>query len=99
MIHKIIGKIIDKKFAIILLAAAASFCVPSLPAQQSQIPPSSPAPAHDSMPGMDMRKPAPDTNPAAARSAHSAMSEHGMDERVSADVYMTTMRRANTEDE
>src|SRR5580700_6799007 len=99
MIHKIIGKIIDKKFAIILLAAAASFCVPSLPAQQSQIPPSSPAPAHDSMPGMDMSQHDSDKNPDAAKAAHDAMSDHDMDESMSAHMYMTTLRPANPADE
>jgi hypothetical protein len=99
MIHKIIGKIIDKKFAIILLAAAASFCVPSLPAQQSQIPPSSPAPAQDSMPGMDMGQHDSDKNPDAAKAAHDAMSDHDMDESMSAHMYMTTLRPANPADE
>jgi hypothetical protein len=99
MIHKIIGKIIDKKFAIILLAAAASFSVPSLPAQQSQIPPSSPAPAQDSMPGMDMSQHDSDKNPDADKAAHDAMSDHDMDESMSAHMYMTTLRPANPADE
>src|SRR5580692_2473801 len=99
MIHKIIGKIIDKKFAIILLAAAASFCVPSLPAQQSQIPPSSPAPAQDSMPGMDMGQHDSDKNPDAAKSAHDAISDHDMDMSMSSHMYITTLRPANPADE
>jgi hypothetical protein len=98
-IHKILGKIIDKKSAIILLAAAASFCVPSLSAQQSQNPPSSPAQAHDSMPGMDMSQHDSDKNPDAAKAAHDAMSDHDMDESMSAHMYMTMLRPANPADE
>ncbi len=98
-IHKLLGKIIDKKSAIILLAAATSFCVPSLPAQQSQNPPSSPAQAHDSMPGMDMSQHDSDKSPDAAKAAHDAMSDHDMDESMSAHMYMTTLRPANPADE
>jgi hypothetical protein len=99
IIHKIMGKIIDKKSAIILLATAAAFCVPSLPAEQSQNPPSSPAQAHDSMPGMDMSQHDSDKNPDAAKAAHDAMSDHDMDESMSAHMYMTTLRSANAADE
>lgn len=99
IIHKIIGKIVDKKSAIIMLAAAASFCVPYVPAQQSQNPPSSPAQAHDSMPGMDMSQHDSDKNPDAAKAAHDAMSDHDMDESMSAHMYMTTLRPANAADE
>jgi hypothetical protein len=99
IIHKILGKIMDKKFAIILLAAAASFCVPSLRAQQSQNSPSAPTHAHDSMPGMDMDQHDSDKNPDAATAAHDAMSDHDMDESMSAHMYMTTLRPANPADE
>jgi len=99
IIHKIIGKIVDKKSAIIMLAAAASFCVPYVPAQQSQNPPSSPARAHDSMPGMDMSQHDSDKNPDAAKAAHDAMSDHDMDESMSAHMYMTTLRPVNPADE
>jgi hypothetical protein len=99
IIHKIIGPIMDKKSAIILLAAAASFCVSPLPAQQSQNSPSSPTQAHDSMPGMDMSQHDSDKNPDAAKAAHDAMSDHDMDESMSAHMYMTTLRPANPADE
>jgi hypothetical protein len=99
MIHKIIAKIMDKKSAMILLAAAVSFGVASLPAQQAQNSPSSPAPAHDSMPGMDMSQHDSDKNPDAAKAAHDAMSDHDMDESMSAHMYMTTLRPANPGDE
>ena len=88
LIHNIIGKITDKKSAIVLLAAAASFCVSPLPAQQSQNSPSSPTQGHDSMPGMDMSQHDSDKNPDAAKAANDAMSDHDMDE-MSAHMYMT----------
>jgi hypothetical protein len=97
-IGKIIGKIMVKNLAIILLAAAASLLVPSLSAQQSQNPPSSPAPAHDSMAGMDMSQHDTDKNPDAAKAANDAMSDHDMDE-MSAHMYMTALRPANPADE
>ena len=99
IIHKIIGKIMDKKSAIILLAVAASLLVPSLSAQQSQNTPSSPAQAHDSMPGMDMGQHDSDKNPDAAKAANDAMSDHDMDMSMSAHMYMTTLRPANPADE
>jgi hypothetical protein len=98
LIHKIIKKLIAKKSAIILFAAPALFCVPSLFAQQSQNPPSSPAQAHDSMAGMDMSQHDSDKNPDAAKAAHDAMSDHDMDE-MSAHMYMTTLRPVNPADE
>src|SRR5271167_1810593 len=93
------GKIMVKNLAIILLAAAASLLVPSLSAQQSQNPPSSPAPAHDSMPGMDMSQHDSDKNPDAAKAANDAMSDHDMDMDMSAHMYMTALRPANPADE
>jgi hypothetical protein len=99
MMYKIIAKIMDKKSAMILLAAAVSFCVPSLPAQQSQNSPASPAQAHDSMPGMDMSQHDSEKNPDAAKAAHDAMSDHDMDESMSAHMYMTSLRPANPADE
>ena len=97
IIRKIIGAIMDKKFAFVLLAAAASFVVASLPAQQSQNPPSAPAQAHDSMPGMDMGQHDSDKNPDATKAANDAMSDHDMD--MSAHMYMTALRPANPADE
>jgi hypothetical protein len=98
-IHKLIAKILDKNFAIILLAAAVSVIIPSLPAQQSQNPVTSPAQAHDSMAGMDMSQHDLDKNPDAAKAANDAMSDHDMDESMSAHMYMTTLRPANPADE
>src|SRR5580658_294049 len=92
-----IRKIMEKKFAIILLAAVACFFALSLPAQQSQNAPSSPAQAHDSMPGMDMSQHDSDKNPDAAKAANEAMSDDDMD--MSAHMYMTTLRPANPADE
>lgn len=99
LIHKIFAKILDKKFALILLAVAASLLVPSLPAQQSQNPQPSPTQAHDSMPGMDMGQHDSDKNPDAAKAANDAMSDHDMDMSMSAHMYMTTLRPANPADE
>jgi hypothetical protein len=99
IVRTIIRKIIDKKSAIILLAAAASFWVPSLPARQSQNPPSAPAQAHDSMAGMDMGPHDTDKNPDAAKAANDAMSDHDMDMSMSAHMYMTALRPANPADE
>jgi len=98
IIRQKIGKIIGKNLAIILLSAAASLLVPSLSAQQSQNPPSSPAPAHDSMAGMDMSQHDTDKNPDAAKVANDAMSDHDMDE-MSAHMYMTALRPTNPADE
>jgi hypothetical protein len=91
------GSIMSKKFVIFLLAAAACVLVPSLPAQQSQNDLSSPAQSHDSMPGMDMGQHESDKNPEAAKAANDAMSDHDMD--MSAHMYMTTLRPANSVDE
>src|ERR1700674_4267734 len=99
LIHKIFAKILDKKFALILLAVAASLLVPSLPAQQSQNPQPSPTQAHDSMPGMDMGQHDSDKNPDAAKAANDAMSDHDMDMSMTAHMYMTTLRPANPADE
>jgi hypothetical protein len=99
MIRRIIGAIMDKKSAIAVLAAATSFLVATLPAQQSQNPASSPAQAHDSMPGMDMSQHDSDKNPEATKAANDAMSDHDMDESMSAHMYMTTLRPANPADE
>ncbi len=95
-LHKIIAKIARQKFAFILLAAAFLF-VPRLSAQQSQNPQSSPAQAHDAMPGMDMSQHDSDKNPDAATAANDAMSDHDMD--MSAHMYMTALRPANPADE
>lgn len=99
IIRKIIGAIMDKKFAFVLLAAAASFVVASLPAQQSQNPPSAPAQTHDSMAGMDMSQHGTDKNPDATKAANDAMSDHDMDESMGAHMYMTALRPANSADE
>ncbi len=99
IIPRALGKTIVKNLAIILLAAAASLVVPSLSAQQSQNPPSSPAPTHDSMPGMDMSQHDSDKNPDAAKAANDAMSDHDMDESMGAHMYMTALRPANPADE
>jgi hypothetical protein len=95
------GSIMNKKFAISLLAAAACLLAPSfvprLPAQQSPNSQSSPAHAHDSMHGMDMEQRDSDKNLDAAKAANDAMSEHDMD--MSAHMSMTTLRTANPADE
>jgi hypothetical protein len=98
-IHKIIGNMMGKKSAIILLAVAPSLLVLSLPAQQSQNTPSSPTQSHDSMPGMDRGQHDSDKNPDAAKAANDAMSDHDMDMSMSAHMYMTTLRPANPADE
>jgi hypothetical protein len=99
IIRKTTGKMTNKIFAVILLAAAASSLIPSLPAQQSQNLAASRAQAHDSMPGMDMSQHDSDKNPDAAKAAHDAMSDHDMDMSMSAHMYMTTLRPANPADE
>lgn len=99
IIRKIIGANMDKKFALVLLTAATSFFVASVPAQQSQSAPSSRAQAHDSMAGMDMSQHDSDKNPDATKAANDAMSDHDMDESMSAHMYMTTLRPANPADE
>ena len=101
MTGKIGGSIMSKKIAIILLAVAVFSMVPlfapSLPAQQPPNSQSSPAHAHDSMPGMDMGQRDSDKNPDAAKAANDAMSDHDMD--MSAHMYMTALRPANVTDE
>ena len=97
--RKTTTKMTNKIFAVVLLTAAASLLVLSLPAQQSQNPAPSPAQAHDSMPGMDMSQHDSDMNPDAAKAAHDAMSDHDMDSSMSAHMYMTTLRPANPADE
>jgi hypothetical protein len=99
IIRKTTSKMTNKIFAVVLLTAAASLFVLSLPAQQSQNPAASPAQAHDSMPGMDMSQRDSDKNPDAAQAAHDAMSDHDMDASMSAHMYMTTLRPANPADE
>jgi len=98
-LHKIIAKIVRQKSTYILLAAAASLFLPRLSAQQSQNPQSSPAQAHDSMPGMDMSQHDSDKNPDATKAVNDAMSDHDMDESMSAHMYMTALRPANPADE
>jgi hypothetical protein len=99
IIRGTLGKKMDKNLAIILLAVAASLLVPTLVAQQPQNPSSSPAQTHDSMPGMDMGQHDSDKNPDAAKAANDAMSDHDMDMSMSAHMYMTTLRPANSADE
>jgi len=101
MTGKLGGSIMTKKFAIILLAAAAfslgpSFA-PSLLAQQSPSSQSSPAQAHDSMAGMDMEQHDSEKNPDATKTANDAMSDHDMD--MGTHMYMTALRSANPADE
>ena len=98
-IRKTTTKMMNKIFVVVLLTAAASLLVLSLPAQQSQNPAASPAQAHDSMPGTDMSQHDTDKNPDAAKAAHDAMSDHDMDMSMSAHMYMTTLRPANPADE
>jgi hypothetical protein len=97
MIRKIVGAIMDKKIAIVVLAAATSLLVATLPAQQSQNPPPASGQAHDSMAGMDMSQHDSDKNPDASKAANDAMSDHDMD--MSAHMYMTALRPANPADE
>jgi hypothetical protein len=99
VIATIIRKTMENKFAIILLTAAVAVFVPSLTAQQSQNPQSSPAQAHDSMPGMDMSQHDSDKNPDAAKAANDAMSDHDMDMSMSTHMHMTALRPANPADE
>ena len=101
MTGKIGGSIMSKKIAIVLPAAAALLLaplfVPSLFAQQSPSSQSSPAQAHDSMPGMDMGQHDSEKNPDATKAANDAMSDHDMD--MNAHMYMTSLRPANPADE
>jgi hypothetical protein len=101
MIDRICGSIMSKKFAVFLVAAGTSLLAPSfapaLLAQQSPTSQSSPARAHDSMPGMDMGQHDSDKNPDATKAANDAMSDHDMD--MSAHMYMTALRPANSGDE
>ncbi|MFZ3215931.1 MAG: hypothetical protein WA192_07720 [Candidatus Acidiferrales bacterium] len=101
MLAKLLGAITNRKFAIIPLAVAALSLAPSLLAQQSQNPSSSPAPAADSMPGMDMgnAQRGADNNSDAAKAANDAMSDHDMDADMSAHMFMTSLRPANPADE
>jgi hypothetical protein len=95
------GSMISKKFVIILLAAAAFLLAPSfapsLSAQQSPNSQSSPAQAHDSMPGMDMGQRDSEKNPDATKAANDAMSRHDVD--MGAHMDMTSLRPANPADE
>ena len=101
MVDPVGGSIMNKKSVIILLAASAlllaSLFAPSPLAQQSPSSQSSPARAHDSMPGMDMGQHDTDKNSDAAKAANDAMSDHDMD--MSAHMYMTALRPANPADE
>jgi len=99
MIRRIGGSIMRSKFGIILLAAflTVPLSAASLRAQQSPSSQSSPAQAHDSMPGMDMGPHDSDKNPDASKAANDAMSDHDMD--MSAHMYMTALRAANPADE
>jgi hypothetical protein len=101
MTGKISGSIMSKKFAIVLMAAAAcllaSSFAPSLPAQQ---PPNSQSPvaqAHDSMADMEMGQHDSEKNPDATKAANDAMSDHDMD--MSVHMYLTALRPANSADE
>ena len=89
----------NKKFAFVCWQPPRSSLVASLPAQQSQNPPSAPAQAHDSMAGMDMGQHDSDKNPDATKAANDAMSDHDMDMSMSAHMYMTALRPANPADE
>jgi hypothetical protein len=101
MVDPVGGSIMNRKSVIILLAASAllltSLFAPSPLAQQSPSSQSSPARAHDSMPGMDMGQHDTDKNSDAAKAANDAMSDHDMD--MSAHMYMTALRPSNPADE